>query len=340
MVLAILCITTPVAAQERGAVRVSAFSEGGLPLENTLVSVPRLGVSRFTDISGAVTLGDLASGPVRIEVRRIGYHPRDTTVEVVAGGTTAITVTLPRVALRLLPIQVVARPRCDHPGPPADEADAALASAFQQLRMNANQYLSLVHAYPFTYLMRRSFGHVTRGGNRAVSEQDSIEISGIPKWSYAPGRVVTPSPDGRRGELFMHLPTMEVFADSVFIANHCFHNGGIERLENGVSYFRIDFIPATALRSPDIEGSIFLDLDALVVRRTVLRLTRPPRIRWLLGLEVTTEFIEVAPSVPVIHDVSSRHTFTRQAEHPELFEEQRLIRIDFILARPARTSER
>ena len=333
MLVAILCTTIPLAAQEAATavLRLRVLSDEGRPLENSLIAIPQRGVTRFTDVSGGLIVTELAPGAVQVQLRRLGFQPKDTTVELTTG-TVTITVALTRVALRLMPIRVVARERCDHPGPP-NHADVALSSAFEQLRMNASQYLSLVHAYPFTYRMRRSFGRVDGGGERTMEATDSIEISGVPKWAYAPGRVVGPDPDGNR-QLFMHLPTMEVFADSVFIANHCFHSGGVEQLANGASYFRIDFLPASRLRSSDFEGSIYLDLETLIVRRTVLRLTRLPRIRWLRGIEVTTEFVEVAPSIPVIHDVDSRHFFDRAAPHPMLFEEQRLIRIDFVRARP------
>lgn len=331
--LAILCTTAPLAAQGPGSLHLRALSEAGTPLENTLVSIAARGASRFTNLGGAVTLADLEPGQVAVRVRRIGYQPKDTTVTVPAGATLSVTVTLTRVALRMIPIRVVALERCEHPGPPLEHVDAALATAFEQLRMNANQYLALVHAHPFTYFLRRSFGRIKRDNARIIEETDSIEISGVPKWTYAPGRVVIPSPD-RKGELFMHLPTMEVFADSVFIADHCFHNGGIERVDDGESYFRIDFVPADSIRASDFEGSIYLDVESLIVRRTVLRLTRIPRIRWLLGLEATTEFIEVAPSVPVIHRVYSRHIFDRGAFYPEIFEEQTLVRINFLRSRP------
>jgi hypothetical protein len=233
-----------------------------------------------------------------------------------------------------MPIRVAAQERCEHPGPPVQHVDGALASAFQQLRMNASQYRALVQAYPFTYHLRRTVGRIKRDNAKIVDNSDSIEISAVPQWTYAPGRVVVPSPEGRPN-LFMHLPTMDVFADSVFIANHCFHNGGVERVDDGESYFRIDFVPANSIRTSDYEGSIYLDLESLIVRRTVLRLTRLPRIRYLDGLEATTEFIEVAPSVPVIHSVYSKHIFGRGAYYPEIFEEQKLIRINFLRARPA-----
>ena len=333
LVIAILCTTAPLAAQGTAVLRLQVLSDAGTPLGNSLVSIPQQRVTRFTDLANGLTLIDLAPGTLRVEIRRLGFQPRDTTVELAAGSTHSIVVTLTRVALRLMPIRVVAREQCEHPGPPEPHVDAALASAFQQLRMNASQYLALVHSYPFNYVLRRSIGRVKRDGARVVEETDSIAISGVPLWSYEPGRVVIPATE-RPGELFMHLPTMDVFADSVFIANHCFHSGGIERGEDGQAFFRIDFVPAKSLRTSDFEGSIHLDLESLIVRRTVLRLTRPPRIPMLQGLEATTEFIEVAPSLPVINSVYSKHIFGRGAFYPEIFEEQRLVHINFLQSRP------
>ena len=335
LVVAALCPTAALVAQGTTVLQLRALSEASTPLSNSLVSLPALQITRFTDVTGGLTLANLPPGPLQIEIRRLGFQPRDTVVELTAGSTQTVKVTLTRVALRLMSIQVVAMERCEHPGPPAPHADAALAAAFEQLRMNANQYTALTRAYPFTYSLQRSFGRIKRDNSRLVQKSDVIEVSGVPNWTYAPGRVVVPNPEPEHGVLFMHLPTMDVFADSVFIANHCFHNGGIEQVDDGQSYFRIDFVPASSLRASDYEGSIYLDLESLIVRRTVLRLTQLPRIRHLLGLEATTDFIEVAPSVPVIHSVYSKHVFGRGAFFPEIFEEQKLIRINFVRARPA-----
>lgn len=335
LVIALVFQPASLAAQGTTVLQLRALSDGGAPLANSLVSIPRLRVTRFTDITGGVTFADLPPGELRLQIRRLGFQPKDTTLELTAGATQTVMVTLTRVALRLMPIRVVARERCEHPGPPVAHEDAALAAAFEQLRMNATQYMALVLAYPFTYSLRRTFGRIKRDNERVVDKSDVIDISGVPKWTYAPGRVLVPNPEPEHGVLFMHLPTMDVFADSVFIANHCFHNGGIEQVDDGPSYFRIDFVPASSLRTSDFEGSIYLDLESLIVRRTVLRLTRLPRFRHLLGLEATTEFIEVAPSIPVIHSVYSKHVFGRGAFFPEIFEEQKLIRINFVRARPA-----
>jgi hypothetical protein len=335
VVLAILCTTAPLTAQGKGSLELRAQSEAGTPLENTLVSIPAEGASRFTNLGGVVTLANLEPKRVLVQIRRIGFQPRDTTVALVAGTTTSVEVVLARVALRLAAVRVTAQPRCDAPGAPVNDDDAALIAAFEQLRMNASQYIALVHSYPFASLVHSYYGYQKHDSAEVFTHVDSAVISGIPRWRYAPGRVVTRQTErGRRGEFFMHLPTVEVFADSVFIANHCFHNGGVATLKDS-SYFLIDFAAASTIRTPDIEGTIYLHPVTLQVRRTVLRLTAAPPIRMMTGLEVTTDFAEVARSIPIINRVYSRQTFDSRAAVPVLFEEQRLMRVQFHGARPA-----
>lgn len=338
LVVAVLCTTTPLGAQGTGSLHLRALTEAGTPLENSLVSIAAQGASRFTNLGGSVDLADLEPGRVVVQIRRIGYQPKDTTVEIVAGATTSVDVTLARVALRLAAVRVTAHPRCEHPGPPVEHDDAALVAAFQQLRMNAAQYITLVYSYPFTSVVQSYYGYQKRDSAEVLYQVDSTVVSGIPKWKYAPGRMVTRQTErGRPGEFFMHLPTVEVFADSVFIANHCFHNGGVAALDDS-TYFLIDFTAASRIRAPDIEGTIYLHPVTLQVRRTVLRLTRSPPIRHMTGLDVTTDFAEVAASIPIINRVYSRQTFEPPAPVPIMFEEQRLVRVQFHRSRPGGSS--
>ena len=200
--------------------------------------------------------------------------------------------------------------------------------------MNAHQYLALVHTYPFSSLMHRYYGYQQRDSTARVQYMDSVVISGIPQWRYTPGRVVTRNDDrSRRGDFFMYLPTVEVFADSTFIANHCFHSAGLAALDDS-TFFRIDFTAASSIRSPDIEGSIFLDPATLQVRRTILRLTRSPS-PMMTSAEVTADYAEMAPSIPVLHNVFLRQTYNQRGRVPVLFEEQRLVRVEFHRGAPA-----
>jgi hypothetical protein len=74
LVIAMLCATAPLAAQGTAVLQLRALSDAGNPLGNSLVSIPQLRVTRFTDITGGLTLVDLAPGTLRIEIRRPGYH--------------------------------------------------------------------------------------------------------------------------------------------------------------------------------------------------------------------------------------------------------------------------
>lgn len=305
------------------------------PLENAVVSLDSARPERFTNARGEAVFPDVAPGNTVVRVRRIGYLPKDTTVGIVAGTVTTVSMALDRVAIALEPIRVVATELCRHPGPPADDKDIALVAAFAQLRINAAQYVTLARTYPFSYLVRNYHGFQRRDSTVSVTYVDSASISGTPKWAYAPGSVISRQRNQRgRSELFLHLPTVEVFADPTFIGSHCFHNGGVEQLDTA-AYFRIDFVAASRIKNPDIEGSIYLDTETLQVRRSVVRLSKMPPIRGLTRMEVTTVFAEVLPSIPLMRNVSSRQIFdVRRAKYPVLFEEQRLVRVHFLKGMP------
>jgi hypothetical protein len=69
---------------------------------------------------------------------------------------------------------------------------------------------------------------------------------------------------------------------------------------------RIDFRPAHAITSPDVEGSIYLDANRLIVRRAVFTMTHPKSADPpLMGLTVETTFRELVPLVPMIDSVHS-----------------------------------
>jgi len=65
-------------------------------------------------------------------------------------------------------------------------------------------------------------------------------------------------------------------------------------------------VAAERIRDPDVNGTIYIDPKTYQVRRTVLRLSKISRnIRYLEDFEVTTDFREIMPSIPVIAAVSS-----------------------------------
>ena len=72
---------------------------------------------------------------------------------------------------------------------------------------------------------------------------------------------------------YMYLPTFRDLADPAFLSAHCFATGATRSTGrgNGPQLIRIDFRPASAITTPDVEGSIYLDAQRFVVRRAVFR---------------------------------------------------------------------
>ena len=158
-----------------------------------------------------------------------------------------------------------------------------------------------------------------------------MRIDGLPNWRYKPGKIASRS--SRRGgrETFVNLLTLIDVADSTFVHNHCFYSGGLTQVDSA-THFRIDFVASSKIKDPDFSGSIYLDTATYQIRRSVLHVIPLPRIYGMTDLEVTTDFAEVLPSIPVIAKVSSTQTFNTQLRgvaFPTMFDEQRIIGFAF-----------
>jgi hypothetical protein len=140
------------------------------------------------------------------------------------------------------------------------------------------------------------------------------------------------------GTMTMHIPTLANFAEASFIDNHCFYNGGIENLD-GADLLRIDFVAASKLSEPDVNGSMYLDPTSFEIRRSVVRLSRIPRgISGLAETEAQTYFGEVVTSVPVITGIMSVNKFVVRSRRPDDAtsenEQQQLVAIKFLRGKP------
>jgi hypothetical protein len=315
---------------------VLVSKDAGISLAYGVVAAPSLGLERFTTVTGSFLLKDLPAGQLHLIVRRLGYIPKELVVTVRAGMTDTVRVELSRVAVQLATMHVRAYPDCNEPGAPRPGHDSTLATVFGQVRMNAQQYRLLAESYPFAYAMVSVLGHFDTSGVVWHDRIDTMRIDGLSKWKYKPGKVTSRNFRGRRGELFVNLLTLVDLADPTFIANHCFHNGGLTRVDTA-TWFRIDFLAAAKIKTSDFDGSIFLDTATYQIRRSVLRLRPLPSINGMTGMEVTTEFAEILPSIPVIAKVSSTQTFetrVRGVRYPTMFDEQRLIEFAFLGPKP------
>jgi hypothetical protein len=313
--------------------------EAGVPLPFSVVSITRLQREQFTDERGRFRVGDLPAGSVRLRIRHVGYSPADTEVVVRAGVTDTIRIALSRIAVRLTAMQVRAYPECITPGPPP-ATDTAFTTIFDQLKQNAEQFRLLVTKYPFIYGVERTTSTLLGGVDLRRDLVDTITLMSDSQWQYSPGTVVVQEKVRGRstGPVTMRIPTLANFADSLFIANHCFFNGGLETVDSK-ELLRVDFVAASALTDPDVDGSMFLDPTTFQIRRSFLHLSKPPRaVPDVTATEATTIFAELFPSVPVIATVQSinhlRVSSRRYRAPTQTREDQQLIAVEFLRNKP------
>jgi hypothetical protein len=333
----------PVGQADSGAtlVGIVTMKDGALPLAFSTVSIPALGRELFTNDRGAFALAGLPATPLRLRVRHLGYSPVELTVTVHTGRTDTVRVALTHIAVRLGAVDVRAYPECKNPGPPNAPEDSAFATVFDQLRQNAEQYRLLTRTYPYVYSIERTLSTTLANGDVRFDGIDTTTFNSGSDWKYIPGRVVTRQTGSRLnpgGGMMMQLPTLAQFADTAFIDNHCFYNGGTESLD-GVDLLRVDFIAASRIADPDVNGAMYLDPATFQIRRAVLHLSRiPTRVAGLAELEAVTYFGDVLSSIPIIAGVMSVNRFVADNRRPQApvaaHEDLRLLSVRFLRGRP------
>jgi hypothetical protein len=309
----------------------------GAPLGHSVVSLPGPGVERFTDAGGRVVLPVARAGRLAVRAKRLGFVPRDTTVEITGAPGQRIVVALTRVSFELRPVEVVAWPPCRRPGIPRRGGDAQLRGIVEQLRQNAERFRLLTTAYPFSYSAARERSRRVLGREEEIQGVDTIVVSGSLDGTYQPGRLVSrEGADGSRGWL-MHMPLLGDLAEQRFIDNHCFHVAGLEDKE-GQRLLRLDIVAAERLRGPDVHVVAWLDPAGFQLRHATFTLSRvPPQFRDLLHVVSHVRYGEVAPSIPVMHETMAENLMRRGATGREVvafMERQRIVRLTFHGERP------
>ena len=294
----------------------------GEPVPYATVALLGTDHARFADSAGHFRLARLRPRAYRLRARQIGYEPVDTTV-VVGPGPTAVTVTLRmhRVPALLGAVTITARGAkgCVSTGIPDPRVDPALAAIFEQVRENVDRTRLLSEQYPFRYtreerrIIRRS------PGGDSTDYIDSLTYESRAHRPYQIGNVVfyrldtvfhrsgpgdVPRPIVRR---HMYLPVFTDLADSAFLQAHCFTLGALERDRDGPTMYRVDFEPAMRIRTPDVQGSIYIDARQLVVRRAFFAMTRPNAAKPpVINFAVTTTFRPIIPLVPLVDSMGSQ----------------------------------
>ena len=273
-----------------------------------------------------------------IAVRHLGFAPRDVWLTLRPGEHRAIEIGLVPVVVMLPAVAVQVSRSCSAPGVPPASSDSAFAAVFEQLRQNADQFRLLATEYPFVSSLDRTFVAELHDGSLQSERRDTIVMRSDHFWPYHPGQVIARSTDVRSGsDYVMHIPTLDVIADSLFLRAHCFTNGG--RVEvDGLPRLRVDFRSAASIATPDVDGSMYLDPVTFQIRRSVVRLSRRPRqFPQIDSLEVTTDFDEVYASLSIITTIQSRtrlYTPGRPAAPRAMIERQELVSLAFRAARP------
>ena len=329
-VVALPCAGPGAAQALRGDVH-AAETNAPLPY-STIILQPGV-VGRFANDSGAFSFPQLAAGNYRLVVRAIGYLPFDTIVTLTTD-TLVLHVRLPPLAVELPPVTVVATRVCIRPGPPARDSQPELAAIFDQLRENAARYQLLSDAYPFRYWVERlETAHSPDPTGKTVL--DTIELRSDARRPYKPGGWIInqPGPHGQV-ERTLRLPTVIDLADSIFHSAHCFDLAGIDSVE-GRPHWRVDFLAADRLHSPDVAGSAWLDSASYQLRRLSFRLTHPEKAGTSLRtMEVTVAFGDLAPALIVPMQIVATSESKHGRRTVTTREEQRLLHVEFLKARP------
>ena len=323
----------------RGAVRGVVRSTLGDRIPYAVVTLEPGAPRRFTDDSGNFAIPGLAAGAYTLRARQVGFKPFDTTLVVPQGGTVVVAIALEHLVVELDTISVVARAasweHCTAPGPPDPRVNPAFAAVFDQLRQNAERFWLLADAYPARYRLERRFGQAdSYGGAVEWRRLDTLSLWTDARWHYAPGRVVTDVNGPHGTETQVNLPGLPDFADSAFLANHCFRFGGLETLD-GRQYARLDFRAAEAIRAPDVNGSALLDPDTYLIRFLRVRLTNPDQVSATLeSMEGTVAFREIMPLLVLPDRITSVQRIYERGQITGSVEDQRNVGFTFLRPLP------
>jgi hypothetical protein len=322
-----------------GALSISGTVSGanGSPLPYSTASLRETGVERFANEIGEFVLANLAPGTYHLRVKQLGFAALDTTIVLIPGQRPQLRLVLSPIAFKLATVTIKESQACLAPD---STVDSDFQTILAELRKNADRERLLVTWYPFEYRLRRQSQKLSAGLPRWESPE-TLTYRSDQRPRYSPGKVIRPDSaiDDPNRQMLM-IPVLEDLGDTEFLRSHCFKYLGT-RSERGGATHRIDFRPVQSVRTPDIEGSVFLDSRSYVIRRVIFRLTEGRQVNPpVQELAVTTTFREVFPGVTVIDEVESMQRMTGEsyaAPTVRLIEKQKLLDFRFLLGEPGDT---
>jgi carboxypeptidase family protein len=329
----------------RGTVLTAETSE---PVAYGIVEIRGLS-NKLTDQTGHFQITPLRPGGYHLVVRQIGYIPFDSAIAIPA--TAPVLIRLKRLGVLLSPVTVSGTFECRRPGPPNATVTPALATIFDQLVTNARRMRLLADEFPHTMYVQRTLTDTPLPAGRIKTGTDTLTIRSTDKWQYRPGRIVSRTAYdedffGRRvlspwdDQDLIRLPTLIDFADSSFVATHCFRLVGRDTIRSE-TLVRIDFRPTIRIKTSDVSGAAYLDSATYMIRYTVVDMTYPGHgVPGLIFLSATSRFREAAPGILVTDWIlaKSRGLTNQLTDRDQLFdrsEEQQLLQVSFLRRPPA-----
>ena len=338
---AFVVLPRPILAQDGTIIGRVVAKGADLPLGYSIVNVTPGAREQFTTADGRFVIRGLPRGKVTITARHIAYTPLDTSLTIANGDTINITLAMSLVTIQLPAIHSLAQ-ACAHPGRADSTVGLELATLFAQVKENAARHQLLSRSYPFEVDVERKITKHEPALEARLVVYDTLVRSSVRDWQYAPGKMVG-TREYESGVLAgkwstIHLPELADFANEPFLLNHCFDYGGAE-VVNGDTLLRVDFVPAPAIHTPDVAGSIYLDRKTFQLRMTELALVNMTKqmLETLAGQSIRADFKEVLPGVPVVDRVSSVVFPKDDPKAPALepaTETHRTLAIRFLRGRP------
>jgi hypothetical protein len=255
------------------------------------------GTHRLTNARGEARLDWPARGALRLRVRQLGYRFVERELRASGADLDSATVALERVAFVLPELRAEARHQCDAPPDSASRQLALLALG--QLRLAAEHYDQFRRAYPFEMRGERRTVLVGSDGRpkqvRVNREHETSDRWGDP---YRPGDVLRRERRGFSASLLF----ISTLADSVFWDGHCFSVRGMET-RDAQRLLRLEFTPNPDLRTPDWEGTAWIDSSTSVLRRIEFRLAgltdddEPRRLEGYTTFSAPSPYITIPDSI-------------------------------------------
>ncbi len=270
----------------------------------------------FADEAGHFSF-KVAAGRYHVLVRQLGFAAHDTAVDISERSPpSTLVVVMKAVTIKLTDVMVRAPQTCTTPGVDST-ATPILGEFMADVRQNADRELLLRRSYPFEYTVEDVQTSTPVGSpDSALSVIDTLGYRSDALMPYGRGNTIfTDRTDPRGAWERMRLPSTLDFADSTFLATHCFDYGVAES-----GNYDINFRPLATLTAPDVEGTVTLDSLTFVVRSAVVRLTHAGNVAPGYGhLEVRTTYREVLPRIALPDTISSTQRYSTPAPDSRAF---------------------